>query len=459
MDTITNSRIVAAYRERTPRAAKRHEEALGRFPGGIVHDARHMRPYGIAAERALGARKWCIDEHEYIDYCGGHGALLLGHSHPAVVAAVHAQLDRGMHFATPSTFEVEWARLVQQLIPSAELVRFTSSGTEATHLAIRLARAATGKRKILRFRAHFHGWHDHAAFGVTNHLDGTPTPGMLSEVASSVVLVDPNDVAAVRAVLAADKDIAVVMLEPTGAGMGRVPTPPAVLTALREITRGAGVLLMFDEVVTGFRVSPGGAQALYGVTPDITSLAKIIAGGMPGGAVAARKDILALIDFEQPAGRERISHQGTHNAHAISAAAGIATLNIIATTDACARANATAERLRAGMNAALAEERVPWAVYGGHSMFHIFTNPANRAIDPLRFDAASLQADLVKGDKREDMLNKLRLAMLINGVDLQGWRGGLVSAAHTAAEVDATIAAWRASLRMMKDEGELPQQA
>src|SRR5262249_17292750 len=322
MDNITNSRIIAAYRERTPRAAERHREALKRFPGGIVHDARHMRPYGIAVERAQAARKWDIDGHEYVDYCGGHGALLLGHSHPKVVEAVQAQLARGMHFAAPNELELEWASLVQKLIPSAGLVRFTSSGTEATHLAIRLARAATGKRKIVRFRAHFHGWHDHAAFGVANHFDGTPTPGMLSELASSIVLVDPNDVATVRLLLAADRDIAAVMLEPTGAGMGRVPTPPRVVTALRAITPAAGVLLLLDEVVTGFRASPGGAQALLGVTPDITTLAKILGGGMPGGAVAARKDILELIDFDAPAaaGRERISHQGTHNAHVISAA-------------------------------------------------------------------------------------------------------------------------------------------
>ncbi len=458
MDSTTNSRIIAAYCERTPRAAQRHREALGRFPGGIVHDARHMRPYGICVERAQGARKWDVDGHEYVDYCGGHGALLLGHNHPEVIAAVQAQLARGMHFAAPNEPEVEWARLVQELIPSAGLVRFTSSGTEATHLAIRLARAATGKRKIVRFRAHFHGWHDHAAFGVANHFDGTPTPGMLGEVASSVVLVDPNDVDAVRAVLAADRDIALVMLEPTGAGMGRVPTPPSVLSALRQITREAGVLLMFDEVVTGFRVSPGGAQGLFGVTPDITTLAKVIAGGMPGGAVAARKDILELIDFDAPAaaGRERIAHQGTHNAHLISAAAGIATLRIIATTDACRRANDTAATLRARMNEVLEDEGVNWAVYGDHSMFHIFTNPAGRDIRPTRFDALSVLGDLVKADKREDMLNRLRVAMLLNGVDLLGWRGGVLSAAHTDAEVEHTVQAWRASLRMMRDEGELP---
>jgi glutamate-1-semialdehyde 2,1-aminomutase len=460
MDTITNSPIIAAYVARTPRAAERHREALTRFPGGIVHDARHMRPYGIAAERAKAARKWDIDGHEYVDYCGGHGALLLGHGHPEVVAAIHAQVDRGLHFATPNGHELDWARLVQQLIPSAGLVRFTSSGTEATHLALRLARAATGRRKVVRFRGHFHGWHDHAAFGVHNHLDGSPTPGMLPEVAQSVVLVDPNDVAGLKDLLAADRDIAAVMLEPTGGGMGRIPMPPEVVVAVREITRAAGVLMLMDEVVTGFRVSPGGAQAAFGVVPDITTLAKILAGGLPGGAVAARKDILELIDFDAPAkaGRERVAHQGTHNAHVVSAAAGIATLGIIAGGDACRRASDTAAALREGLNAVLEDEGVPWAVYGTHSMFHVFANPAGRTIRPTKFDPAALpQADLLKGDPREDMLNKLRVAMLINGVDLMGWRGGVVSAAHGPAEVEQTVAAWRASLRLLRDEGELPR--
>ena len=194
-----------------------------------------------------------------------------------------------MHFAAGHELQNEWARLIQQLIPSAERVRFTSSGTAATMMAVRLARASTGKGKIVRFVSHFHGWHDHVAFGVKEHLDGTPTAGVLPDVAANVILVKPNDLAAVERVLAQQKDVAAVMIEPVGASSGAIPTSPAVLRELREITRRHGVLLMFDEVVTGFRVAPGGAQALYGVTPDLTTLAKIVAGGMPGGAVAGSR--------------------------------------------------------------------------------------------------------------------------------------------------------------------------
>ncbi len=370
-EAARESRIHGEYLERTPRSAQRHDEARGLFPSGIVHDSRRTWPYGLYVDRAMGSRKWDIDGNEYVDYYGGHGALLLGHQHPKVVEATMAQLRRGMHFAAGHELQIEWARLIQEMIPSAERVRFTSSGTEATHLAIRLARASSGKGKIVRFVSHFHGWHDHVAFGVKEHLDGTPTVGVLADVAANVILVKPNDVAGVERVLAGRSDVAAVMIEPVGASSGAIPTPPAVLRELREITRRHGVLLIFDEVVTGFRVSPGGAQALHDTIPDLTTLAKIVAGGMPGGAVAGRKDILDWLDHEASAaaGRERIAHEGTHNAHPMSAAAGIATLKIIRDTDACARASATAAQLRAGMNAVLEEEGVPWAVYGVHSFF------------------------------------------------------------------------------------------
>jgi glutamate-1-semialdehyde 2,1-aminomutase len=456
MDAFTNSRIVAAYRERTPQSAERAREAATVLPSGIVHDARFMRPYQLYIDRAEGARKWDVDGHGYIDYYGGHGALLLGHQHPKVVEAGAAWLRKGTHFAGGSEIEVEWARRVHEMIPSAERVRFTSSGTEATHLAMRLARASTGRRRIIRFRSHFHGWHDHAAFGVSNHLDGSPSAGVLPEVAAGIVLVDPNDVATVRR-LVAERGIAAVIVEPTGANSGKVPTPPAVLEELREITGSADTLLIFDEVVTGFRLSPGGAQALFGIKPDITTLAKILAGGMPGGAVAARKDILDWLDFDaaEASGRERIVHQGTHNANPVCAAMGVATLDIIRGSDACERANALGARLRAGMNEVLEEEGVPWAVYGEHSFFHFFTNPSGHAIRPTRFDAGKVPADWLKTDKREAMLNKLRIAMLLNGVDLKGWRGGILSAAHTDSDLDETLGAWRAALRLLKDEGEI----
>jgi glutamate-1-semialdehyde 2,1-aminomutase len=374
-----------------------------------------------------------------------------------VLEAIQAQLGKGMHLAAANELEVEWARRIQEMVPSAERVRFTSSGTEATQLAMRLARASAGKSRIVRFQSHFHGWHDQVAFGVNDHLDGTPSIGVLQQVADNTSLVPPNDVAAVERVLRSG-DVAAVMIEPTGSSSGAVPTPPEVLGALREITKKAGVLLIFDEVVTCFRVSRGGAQELYGVIPDLTTMAKIVAGGMPGGAVGGRKDILDWLDFEAAAaaGRERISHQGTHNAHPLSAAAGITTLDIIRESDACAKASATGATLRAGMNEVLQEEGVPWAIYGEHSFFHIYTNPQNQPVTPTAFDAGTITIESLKG-KDEAMLGKMRLAMLVNGVDLKGWRGGIVSAVHTQADVALTLEAWRKSLRALKEEGALAQ--
>ncbi|MGH8662928.1 MAG: aminotransferase class III-fold pyridoxal phosphate-dependent enzyme, partial [Burkholderiales bacterium] len=230
-----------------------------------------------------------------------------------------------------------------------------------------------------------------------------------------------------------------------------------VLKQLREITRHHGVLLVFDEVVTGFRIAPGGAQGLYGVKPDLTTLAKIVAGGMPGGAVGGRKDILDWLDHEasSAAGRERIAHEGTHNAHPLSAAAGIATLKLIRDTDACERASATAARLRTGFNEILEDENVPWAVYGAHSFFNFYTNPDNRPLRPTSFDAHGLPLEWFKSDKRESLLAKMRLGMLVHGIDLKGWRGGIVSAAHTAADIEWTLDAWRKTLRALKAEGDL----
>ncbi|MGZ5125212.1 MAG: aspartate aminotransferase family protein [Burkholderiales bacterium] len=460
-ETARESLILGSYLERTPGSARRHEQARGMFPSGIVHDARRTWPYGLYVDRALGSRKWDVDGNEYVDYHGGHGALMLGHQHPAVVEAAHAQLAKGMHYAAGHDLMLAWARLIQELMPSAERIRFTSSGTEATHLAIRLARASTGKGKIVRFVSHFHGWHDHVAFGVKEHLDGTPTVGVLSDVAANVILIKPNDVAALDRLLGERSDVAAVMIEPVGASSGAIPTPPSVLRELREITRRRGVLLIFDEVVTGFRIAPGGAQGLYGVTPDLTTMAKIVSGGMQGGAVGGRKDILDWLDHEASAaaGRECIAHEGTHNAHPVSAAAGIATLKVIRDTDACARASATAAQLRAGFNAILEKEGVPWAVYGVHSFFNFFTNPDNHDIRSTTFDAEAVPIEWFKTDKRERLLAKMRLAMLVHGIDLKSWRGGIVSAAHTQSDIDLTLDAWQKSLRELKAEGDLPRSA
>ena len=453
MEALSNSRIEAAYRERTRRSAELAKEARELFPSGITHDSRKLDPYTIYVDRAEGPRKWDVDGNEYIDYFGGHGALMLGHHHPDIDRVIVEALGRGTHFGSSHEGEVRWAQAVKELVQSAERVRFTSSGTEATHLALRVARAATGRRKVLRFRTHFHGWHDHMTQGYVSHFDGTATPGVLDEVAGSVVLVDPGDEAAMRETLAGDPDIAAAILEPTGASFGLIPLRPSFLAALREATEEAGTLLIFDEVVTGFRVSPGGAQGEFGISPDLSTFAKILAGGLPGGALAGRKDLLDCLDFEVTSadGREKINHQGTYNANPVSSAAGTEMLRIVGSTDACARANDFGERLRASLNEVLVDEGVPWAAYGTFSGFHLFLNPEGRPFRPDRFDPFSIDYRELKANP-PGLADRLRLAMLSNGVDVTGWPGGTISAVHGERELTETAEAFRKSLRMLKAE-------
>ena len=455
--TVTDSSIIAAYRSRTPRSEKMAAAARELLPSGITHDVRYAKPYGIYVDRAQGSRKWDVDGNEYVDYFGGHGALLLGHNHPRVVAATQAALTRGTHFGANHAGEVRWAQLVHEMIPSAERVRFTSSGTEATLLAVRLARAATGKPKFVRFMTQFHGWHDHMTSGHINHFDGSPTVGGVAGVAENVILLPPGDVTALRHALQSHNDIAAVILEPTGTNFGVVPIAKEFVAIVREETEKRGILLIFDEVITGFRVSPGGAQAEFGILPDLTTLAKILAGGLPGGAVCGRRDILDALDFEatQSEGREKISHPGTFNANPVSAAAGIAALEIIKSTESCRCANAAGEAVRARLNDVLAEARVPWAVYGTFSGFAFFLNPQGRDIDPLRFNALALDyRDLLSNPPA--LMQLLRLALLTNGVDLNNRLTGLTSAAHTADDIEATGAALEASIGMLRAEGQLP---
>ncbi len=453
----TNSKIVAAYRERTPRSERLAAEAQELLPSGIAHDARYLKPYGIYVDHAKGSRKWDVDGNEYIDYFGGHGSLILGHNHPSVMAATHAALEQGTHFGANHAREVRWAGLVRRLVPSAERVRFTNSGTEATLMAVRLSRAATGKPKFVRFLTNFHGWHDHMTSGHANHFDGTPTIGVIQGIAENVILLPPGDAAALKQTFESRDDIACVILEPTGASFGAAPLAPAFLSILREETQKRGILLIFDEVITGFRVSPGGAQAEFGVTPDLTALAKILAGGLPGGAVCGRRDILDELDFDaaERRKREKISHPGTYNANPLSAAAGIAALELVGSTDACQRANATAAALRDRLNEVLAQERVPWAVHGTFSGFHIFLNPQRRPIDPLRFDPMTVGYREILSNP-PGLARLMRLALLANGVDVNGRLSGFTSAAHGTDDIDATAAALKASLRMLRSEGELP---
>ncbi len=434
--------IEPRYRELHPRSAALYDQALEHFPSGVTHDGRWMQPFPLSIEQARGAYKWDVDGNRLIDYWQGHGSLLLGHSAPTVVAAVQQQIERGTHYGANHELELRWAEAVKKCFPHLQRLRFTSSGTEATLLALRLARAYTCKPTVIRFAGHFHGWHDLLAQDAPDKV----LPGTLQQLASGLLVLDA-DIEVLERTLAQRDDIAAVVLEPSGASYGTQPTPDSFLKAVRELTQERDVLLICDEVVTGFRVTPGGVQQRAGVQADITALAKIIAGGLPGGAVGGRADILQHLAFgdREWNAKQKIVHQGTYNANPLSAAAGIAALNIVATGEPQEQASAMGAQLIAGFNDVLRVRKLDgYAAYGNASIFHLMLG------SKTAFPAGELPADLPLAELKQggdaELSAHFRLAMLNHGVDLMRGKSGFVSAAHTAADIAETITAFDAAI-------------
>jgi len=429
------------YRATHPRSAALAERARTAIPGGITHDIRHLAPFPAYMERASGTRKWDVDGHEYVDYWMGHGALFLGHCHPAVVNAVQAQVARGTHLGASHELEVRWAELVNRLVPCAELTRFTMSGTEATHLAMRVARAFTGRSKIVKLAGHFHGWHDGAVAGVAPPYEVPMSAGVPGATLEQVLICAPNDVKAVEIALERG-DVAAVILEPAGGSSGTTPTIPGYLQELRAVTTQHGVVLIFDEVITGFRYAPGGAQAYYGVTPDLTTLAKIVSGGLPGGALCGRRDLMSMLTFRGDPDwdrGQRVAHAGTFNANPLSAAAAIATLELVADASLQARANKFGEELRRELSEAMKRAGTPGTCYGESSIYHVSFEgkPGLAGFDRPRKGA---------------LYHLLRCALLNNGVDCSS-NHGWVSALHGEEDLARTLRGYDAAFRALVAEG------
>jgi glutamate-1-semialdehyde 2,1-aminomutase len=444
--------LTQRYEAEFPNSRKLFEQARAVFPNGVTHDLRHLEPFPVYIDRAQGAHKWDVDGHQLIDYWSGHGALLLGHSHPDVVAAVQRQAERSTHPGGCHELEIEWGQWVQRLVPSAERVRFTSSGTEATLMALRLARIFTGRPRVLKFAGHFHGWHDFVIPAADPPFDGGPVPGVPREVAAETVVVPPNDPNAVERALADDPLIGCVILEPTGGHFGAVPVRGLFLQALRDITARRGRLLIFDEVITGFRVHPGGAQGHYGVTPDLTTLAKVLAGGLPGGCVAGRADILAGLEFRP--GKPKMKHPGTFNANPLSAAAGVAALRQVATGEPCRHASNMGRLLRQRLNELFVERDADWVAYGEFSGFKLipgYQGPRPTGDDFVPYEGA---LERLETPKPAGLVHAFRRGMLLNGVDLPGL-GGMTTLSHAEAAVEQTVAAVAATLDLLDADGTL----
>lgn len=446
-----SERYAAAF----PGSRKRFEKARVIFPAGVTHDTRMMSPFPVYIDRAKGSKKWDVDGHELIDYFVGHGSMLLGHSPDDIVKVVQEQMAKGTHHGACHDLEIAWGELVLKLIPSAERVRFTGSGTEATLMALRLSRLYTGKPKVLKFLGHFHGWHDFVSAGSDPPYDTMTVPGIPEDITSLSVTIPPNDLNLVEATLAKDAGIGAVILEPTGGHWGSVPIRGEFLKGLREITARLGRVLIFDEVITGFRVSPGGAQAFYGVTPDLTTMAKILAGGLPGGALAGKAEILAFI--EPRPGKPKMKHPGTYNANPLSAAAGVAALTRVGNSDACKKANDSARELRNKLNAMFAANKFPWIAYGDFSMVKTLPGytgerPRPETNENSGFVPFNNDVNALDGPKDAKLTNAVRQGMLLHGVDWWGMNG-MTSCEHSTADVDRTVKALESTLGLLRAEG------
>ena len=436
------STIVERYKEKFRRSGELFEKGQDLIAGG-GHQSRVVRPHPIFVEEAKGALKLDADGNELVDFMMGFGALILGHVHPAVTEAIEQRLSKGTHMGTATPLELRWAELVRDLIPSAEKVRFTASGTESTLLAMRLARGHTGKNKVVKFREHFHGWHDYASpqSGINTQL------GIPAETLSTVVVIEP-EIAALERLLEQDSDIAAVILEPTGAHWGQFPLQnPGFLEEVRGVTAEHGVVMIMDEVICGFRMSRGGAQGRFGVLPDLTTMAKIVAGGLPGGAVVGRSDIMEPLGTADPS--RRLAHPGTFNANPMSATAGIAALEVLANEPINERADAMAARLKEGLTGALTKMEVTGHVHGIASIVHI----ALGAECDCSGDICTLPHSELAEATAAPRADAMKLAMLNEGVDMMGGIGFIVSSAHQEQEIDGTVEAFERALTAVRDEG------
>jgi glutamate-1-semialdehyde 2,1-aminomutase len=427
----------AKYIESTPTSRELQGEAEQYLPGGSSRGTAYFAPYPIFVERGEGHYIHDVDGNRYLDFMLNATSLIMGHAHPEITRALSEQAAKGVAFSAPTAVQIRLAELLCERIPSMELVRFASSGTEATLNAIRVARAYTGKHGIAKFEGGYHGSHEYASISVHppyEKLDPDgPTavpefPGMPPSVLEGVVVLPYNDLAACETILRErHQELACVIMEAVVSNFGYAPAQIDFLRGMRDLTRELGMLLIFDEVQS-FRVAPGGAQVLFGVEPDLTALGKIIGGGMPAGAFGGRRDIMML--FDPSRGEEAIPHGGTFNANPMTMVAGETTMRHL-TDDVYERMNHLGGMLRAKLQAVFDEMDVPAQVTGIASFFGIhFTD------GPVTDYRSMLAGD-------QQMTKALFTGLLNEGILLQQSCAGSLSTLTTEAHVDGLVDAVR----------------
>ena len=424
------------------RSQKLFQHAQLFIPAGVNSPVRAFRSVGgtpLFIRRGKGAQVWDADGHAYIDYVGSWGPLIVGHAHPEVVKAVQQAAERGLSFGAPTEQEVEMAELLCRLVPALEQVRLTSSGTEATMSAIRLARGFTGRAKIVKFEGCYHGHADallvKAGSGALTF--GQPSSaGVPAETAAHTLVLDYNNEIALEKTFERESNaIAAVIVEPVAGNMNLVTPRPGFLETLRRLCTKHGAVLIFDEVMTGFRVALGGAQSLYGIKPDLTTLGKVIGGGMPVGAFGGRRDIMQEIAPLGP-----VYQAGTLSGNPVAMAAGLATLKLIQAPGFFDRLAATARSLCEGLSVAAQEHRVSFAAQSVGGMFGIY----------FRETPPTTYAEVMQCDKGR--FDRFFHGMLAEGIYLapSAYEAGFVSSAHGSVEIEKTVNAAKkviASLR------------
>ncbi len=415
---------------------KRSDELLAEaqryLPGGVDSPVRAFKAVGgspVFIERGEGSRVWDEDGNEFIDYVCSWGPLILGHAHPDVVRALKRAAERGTSFGAPTTLETELARMVCDALPSVEMVRFVSSGTEAAMSAVRLARGFTGRDKIVKFAGCYHGHSDgllaKAGSGVAT-LGLPDSPGVPAGYTQSTLVAPYNDLDAVKRLFERHPDIAAVIVEPVAANVGVVPPQAGFLEGLRGLTRSSGALLIFDEVITGFRVGYGGAQGLYGVAPDLTCLGKAIGGGLPVGAYGGRGEVMRMVAPEGP-----VYQAGTLSGNPLAMTAGIETLKVLQQGDVYAGLESKSARLEQGMAAAASRAGIPVYISRVGSLLTAFFT-AGRVTD---YDSA--------GSADTERFGGFFRGLLERGVywPPSQFEAAFVSLAHSDTDIEATIEA------------------
>jgi len=434
-------KMISDYERKTPKSKKTYLKACEHIPLGISHFLRWQRPYPLFIDKAEGSRVWDIDGNEYVDYTVTMGLGILGHNHPAIRKAALKALDKfGAHCGLSTELEVKWAEKIHQHFPSCEKVKAVNSGTEAMMLAVRIARGRTGRKKVIKFQGHYHGWSDSIFFdSYSAGIGDLISNGIPEECLANLITIPPNDLGGLEKAIRENKgNVAAVIMEPLGQTTGSVPFNEGFQEEVREITQKHGILLIFDEVVTGFRVSMGGAQKVLGVRPDITAFGKIVGGGFPIGAVGGTDEVMEnLFGLMDPSstnfGPTCVYAPGTFCGNVLSMAGGIAAITELEKGNYIEKANSMTKEITGKINELAESTRIGFSTFDTYSAFHFEVGAEEGA-----------EADFSRKLEVVDFDYWMRVGLAnvnpgIVSLPLHGFMSGV----HTKEDLDKTVSAFR----------------